>query len=188
VSPPPPAPPPPPPLPNTPAKKICLHTRCTAVVGGRARVHKHAMDTVLSVLAPVGVTDERGLLLALAGAMAAAGASAFVALTGFAVAPYGKYADKAAWFYGPPINGKVAWIIQEAPSFFVPAYCWWAASSAGGPTAAQLSSLTPRSVLLGMLLAHYANRTFIFPLQIRGGKPTPLVIMLMAFVFCMWNG
>ena len=35
---------------------------------------------------------------------------------------------------------------------------------------------------------HYANRSCIYPLKIKGGKPTPLIIFLLAMSFCMWNG
>jgi 3-oxo-5-alpha-steroid 4-dehydrogenase 1 len=43
-------------------------------------------------------------------------------------------------------------------------------------------------VLLAAFLLHYANRAFVYPLRMRGGKPTPLLVMLMAVVFCFWNG
>lgn len=35
---------------------------------------------------------------------------------------------------------------------------------------------------------HYFNRDFIFPLRLRGGKPTPFVVWLSAAVFCIYNG
>lgn len=31
-------------------------------------------------------------------------------------------------------------------------------------------------------------RSLVFPALQRGGKPTPLVVWLMAFFFCIWNG
>ena len=39
-----------------------------------------------------------------------------------------------------------------------------------------------------MFLLHYVQRTFVFPLLIRGGKPTPLIVFLMAFFYCVANG
>jgi 3-oxo-5-alpha-steroid 4-dehydrogenase 1 len=50
------------------------------------------------------------------------------------------------------------------------------------------SQLLPNWILLGLFLLHYVNRSFIFPLLIRGGKPTPFVIFLLAFIFCVFNG
>lgn len=50
------------------------------------------------------------------------------------------------------------------------------------------TSGTANRVLLGLFLLHYTQRTFIFPLLIRGGKPTPAVLVLMAFAFCLYNG
>lgn len=43
-------------------------------------------------------------------------------------------------------------------------------------------------VLVGLFLVHYIQRSFVFPFLIRGGKPTPAVLVLMAFVFCLGNG
>ncbi|RUS83040.1 hypothetical protein EGW08_009179 [Elysia chlorotica] len=37
-------------------------------------------------------------------------------------------------------------------------------------------------------MIHYFQRTFVFPLLIRGGKPTPLFPFVLAFIFCAVNG
>jgi len=60
--------------------------------------------------------------------------------------------------------------------------------SADSAVRARLTSLTPETVLLSLLLLHYANRTFIFPLRLRGGKPTPFIVFAMALGFCLFNG
>lgn len=52
---------------------------------------------------------------------------------------------------------------------------------------ASLSGLVNR-VLVSLFIVHYIQRSFIFPFLIRGGKPTPAVLVLMALVFCMGNG
>ena len=39
-----------------------------------------------------------------------------------------------------------------------------------------------------MFLAHYAWRSFVYPLLQRGGKSTPVYIWLLAVAFCMYNG
>jgi len=41
---------------------------------------------------------------------------------------------------------------------------------------------------LGLFMMHYVNRSVIYPLQMRGGKPTPCIVMLMAWTFCVLNG
>jgi 3-oxo-5-alpha-steroid 4-dehydrogenase 1 len=37
-------------------------------------------------------------------------------------------------------------------------------------------------------MAHYAYRSFIFPLRMRGGKPMPIGVCLLATAFCAFNG
>merc|ERR1719167_2180662 len=37
-------------------------------------------------------------------------------------------------------------------------------------------------------VAHYANRTIVFPLMLKGGKPTPIFVMFSALSFCCMNG
>lgn len=39
-----------------------------------------------------------------------------------------------------------------------------------------------------MFLAHYGWRSFAYPLLQRGGKATPVLIWLLAAIFCMYNG
>lgn len=48
--------------------------------------------------------------------------------------------------------------------------------------------LAPRSVLAVAFTCHYIYRSILFPCIIRGGKPTPLSVWAMSFVFCIWNG
>jgi hypothetical protein len=44
------------------------------------------------------------------------------------------------------------------------------------------------ALLLGLFLLHYLNRCFVYPLRLRGGKPTPFVVWLLAAVFTAYNG
>eukprot|EP00307_Rebecca_sp_RCC1486_P005611 CAMPEP_0119424114 /NCGR_PEP_ID=MMETSP1335-20130426/31822_1 /TAXON_ID=259385 /ORGANISM="Chrysoculter rhomboideus, Strain RCC1486" /LENGTH=250 /DNA_ID=CAMNT_0007449627 /DNA_START=1 /DNA_END=753 /DNA_ORIENTATION=- len=106
------------------------------------------------------------------------GISALVLLSGIQ-APYGRYSSSS---WGPLMNGKLAWIMQELPSFAVPATMLVAHYPA--PPASSAANLA----LLTAFCTHYFNRTFIFPLRIRGGKPTPVTVFLMAFCFCVTNG
>ncbi|KAF8384084.1 hypothetical protein PRIPAC_73226 [Pristionchus pacificus] len=87
-------------------------------------------------------------------------------------AHYGRYAPVNA----RSIPARWGWLIQEAPSFLLPAASFWEAPNLGC------------KVIILLIVAHYTNRTFIFPLQLKNPKPTPLSIVASAFVFCLWNG
>lgn len=45
-----------------------------------------------------------------------------------------------------------------------------------------------RTLLVVVFLTHYSYRAFIFPFLLRGGKPTPVSVWAMSFVFCIHNG
>ncbi|KAK3702767.1 hypothetical protein RRG08_042751 [Elysia crispata] len=93
-------------------------------------------------------------------------------------APYGRY-SRGGW--GAFVPGKFAWVVQELPSFVVPILVFFYADcpKAGLP-------LNQLAIIL--FLIHYFQRTFVFPLLIRGGKPTPLFPFVLAFIFCCLNG
>jgi 3-oxo-5-alpha-steroid 4-dehydrogenase 1 len=115
-------------------------------------------------------------------------------------APYGRY-SRAGTYWGWRLPGRVAWVLQELPNLLA---VGWALRSADYQTEGSVlmvvvrggaengnSSSTPNVapwVLLTMFTLHYSNRTLIFPLRIRGGKPTPLVPFVMATVYCSLNG
>lgn len=149
------------------------------------------MDQLLRLLQACGFSSELQLLNEMSYAMIATGIVSFIALM-FTVAPYGKYAEKSQWFFGFPMNGKLAWFLQECPCFLIAAGCWWYALQDDAKTDPsiknELAGISKRTVLLSMYLFHYFNRSFIYPLRIRGGKPTPFVIFLMALAFCVYNG
>ena len=102
----------------------------------------------------------------------------FVALMVGFKAEYGRYATGSSCW---KMNGKLAWVLQEVPVLIVGALC-----HAYG-TAACTASL-PNMFLLSLVLSHYVNRTFVFPLRIRGGKSTTIYTMLLALTFCVVNG
>eukprot|EP00884_Botryococcus_braunii_P001298 jgi/Botrbrau1/11169/Bobra.182_2s0024.2 len=84
---------------------------------------------------------------------------------------------------GIGVNSKVAWLIQETPSFLVPVVLLASTSPA------QRSGMKPdQAMLLAMFLLHYTWRSFAYPLLIRGGKPTALLPWLLAVLFCTVNG
>merc|ERR1712216_808509 len=41
---------------------------------------------------------------------------------------------------------------------------------------------------MALFLVHYTNRTFIYPLRMRGAKPTRLLSFALAMIFCTING
>ncbi|XP_020651253.3 3-oxo-5-alpha-steroid 4-dehydrogenase 1 isoform X1 [Pogona vitticeps] len=92
--------------------------------------------------------------------------------------PYGRYTSRS---FGFPIPATLAWTVQESPASLVPLLLILCSDSV------RLSFWTNR-ILLGLFLIHYAYRSFIFPFLIRGGKPTPLIPFLLAFLFCLCNG
>ncbi|CAD5116235.1 DgyrCDS5146 [Dimorphilus gyrociliatus] len=92
-------------------------------------------------------------------------------------APYGRY-DVPSTF---KINVKLAWFVQELPAFLIPVLLYMFTNS---PKADQPINL----ILLGMFMLHYAQRTFVYPFLIRGGKPSAAYVVVAAFAFCVING
>ena len=116
--------------------------------------------------------------------MAASGLAAAAALLSGVTAPYGRYVSNArlanAYSCGlPHLPARAAWLLQECPSFFCAAAF---VAARGAPL------FTARGFLAALFLGHYFNRSFVYPLRIAGGKPTPVGICAMAFLFCLWNG
>ncbi|KAJ8044564.1 3-oxo-5-alpha-steroid 4-dehydrogenase 1 [Holothuria leucospilota] len=93
-------------------------------------------------------------------------------------APYGRYSNPKVWGFG--INSKLAWFLQELPSFMVPVLLALFTDISNTSTAGK--------VLIGMYLLHYFQRTFIYPFKLRGGKATTLTAFVAAVVFCCYNG
>lgn len=93
----------------------------------------------------------------------------------FFEAGYGYLFDRR---YGPPIPNKVGWILMESPVFIAMIILWafsdrmWQA----GPLA-----------LFILFEIHYFQRSFIFPLRMRGNSKMPLGIVLMGMLFNVLN-
>lgn len=114
----------------------------------------------------------------LAYVMIGSGILAAVLLLGGFKAYYGRYPTTK---FGPLLNPNFAWFLQEVPSFIVPI-----ALLASAP--AKFFHSIQNVTCLAVFLFHYFNRALVYPWRIKGGKPTPLIVMLMAFSFCVWNG
>ncbi|XP_056267882.1 3-oxo-5-alpha-steroid 4-dehydrogenase 1 [Pseudoliparis swirei] len=92
--------------------------------------------------------------------------------------PYGRYATRK---YGFPVDARLAWFIQELPAFMLPlGLVFW--------TSCARTSMLPNQLLIAMYFCHYVQRSLIYPLLIRGGKPTPFISFALAIVFCTYNG
>lgn len=95
----------------------------------------------------------------------------------FVTAPYGRHL-RAGW--GPLVPARFGWMAMEAPALLLP----------GLGLAFGSRPLDTYAMLLGaMFLAHYVNRTLIFPLRLpRASRPMPLSIVLSAVFFNLVNG
>eukprot|EP00638_Chattonella_subsalsa_P003976 CAMPEP_0117756066 /NCGR_PEP_ID=MMETSP0947-20121206/13832_1 /TAXON_ID=44440 /ORGANISM="Chattonella subsalsa, Strain CCMP2191" /LENGTH=242 /DNA_ID=CAMNT_0005575533 /DNA_START=71 /DNA_END=796 /DNA_ORIENTATION=+ len=90
-----------------------------------------------------------------------------------------KSQKKSAW--GPLWNAKLCWVVMEIPNLVMACICWWLGED-------DMKSGAANSILFGLFAFHYVNRSLVFPLRMRGGKPMPVGIMAMAFLFCCANG
>lgn len=92
------------------------------------------------------------------------------------VVKMGKQADKSKF----ALNAKLAWLIQECPSFFVAAVIMWNCNL--------LEASTPTRVVVLLYLTHYFNRSFVYTFRMsRKCTPVSLSPFIMAFVFCFVN-
>lgn len=76
--------------------------------------------------------------------------------------------------WGPAINNKAGWVIMEAPAFIVMLLLWLCSSRRGEP------ALVAMALLFEL---HYFQRSFIFPMLIRGKNRMPWIIIRMGVIF-----
>lgn len=99
----------------------------------------------------------------------------FIALY-FVKAGYGIFRTKQ---WGFSINNKVAWVLMEAPVFIVMLYMW---------TSNGASTVLPAFLAFLLFELHYFQRSFVFPLMMKGNSRMPIAIMAMGIVFNVING
>ena len=90
-------------------------------------------------------------------------------------AAYGRHkGEKTAWWWGPGVPTRWAWVIMEAPSSLGFALIFF--------LGAQWQMPVPL-ILFAMWQAHYFQRSFIFPFRLRTkpGDTTPLLVPILAF-------
>jgi 3-oxo-5-alpha-steroid 4-dehydrogenase 1 len=80
--------------------------------------------------------------------------------------------------WGPTLNNRLGWVLMEAPSFICMLLLWILSPRAADPAPAVMASL---------FLLHYFQRSFIFPLLIRGKSRMPFAIILMGILFNVVN-
>lgn len=93
----------------------------------------------------------------------------------FVKAGYGMFATKQ---WGFSIPNRVAWVLMEAPAFIIFAVMWYLSGK---------GFVLPAAVFASMFLLHYFQRSFVFPLLIKGKSRMPVVIMLMGATFNFLN-
>jgi len=94
----------------------------------------------------------------------------------FIDAPYGRYFRRS---FGPSVNGRLGWIIMEAPAFLV--FAAFFIADIGMVTIVQI-------IFLAMWTTHYLDRSFIYPIKLRiSSKPLPLIVLITGFGFNFMN-
>ncbi|KAI3381232.1 hypothetical protein SNEBB_010444 [Seison nebaliae] len=118
--------------------------------------------------------------------MVLTGSICFIVLF-FVAAPYGRYVNKKL---GPTINGKLAWCLQECPSFFIPIFCLIGFSLEFSEYHANFYETLnkPKTIILSLFTFHYFYRSFIYPRLIEKCKRMSIIIMMLAGTFSIFNG
>jgi hypothetical protein len=90
----------------------------------------------------------------------------------FITAGYGQHINRK---WGPAIkNNKLGWFLMEVPTVIIYLIYYFI-----GDRKIELIPL----IFLSIWMLHYCQRTFIFPLLIRGKEPMPITIILMGITF-----
>lgn len=106
--------------------------------------------------------------------MAAVALVVFVALY-FVEAGYGYLFNPK---FGFPVPNKLGWVLMESPVFFAMAALW---------SMSDYAYQTAPLVLFLMFELHYFQRSFIFPMLMRGKSKMPIGIVLMGMIFNTLN-
>lgn len=80
--------------------------------------------------------------------------------------------------WGPTVSNRLGWIIMEAPSLICMAFLW--ALSGRRCDSALI-------VMASLFMLHYFQRSFIFPLLIKGKNRMPLAIIILGGIFNVIN-
>ncbi len=80
--------------------------------------------------------------------------------------------------WGPAVGNRIGWISMEAPVFISMLILWWLS-----PRKFETAGL----VMFLLFELHYFQRSFIFPLLLKGSNKMPLAIIAMGVVFNVIN-
>lgn len=106
--------------------------------------------------------------------MAVAALGVFIALHHFE-AGYGYLFDRR---FGFPVPNRVGWVLMESPVFIAMTVLWLLSDRTWEPA--------PLALFL-LFQSHYLQRSFVFPLLIRGNSKMPFGIVLMGMLFNTLN-
>lgn len=106
--------------------------------------------------------------------MAAMALVVFVALY-FVKAGYGIFTDRK---WGASVPNRWGWVLMESPVFIAMCALWWFSDRSLEPV---------RLCFFIFFQLHYLQRSFIFPLLIKGKSRMPLSIVTMGLVFNVLN-
>ena len=80
--------------------------------------------------------------------------------------------------WGPSLGNRLGWILMESPVFICMALLWAFSDRRGEAALIAMASL---------FMLHYFQRSFVFPLLIKGKSRMPLAIILMGCIFNVVN-
>lgn len=76
--------------------------------------------------------------------------------------------------WGPAVNNKLGWVLMEAPAFIAMVVLWLLSDRACDGV---------RCTMAALFLFHYFQRSFVFPMLIKGKSVMPLSVILMGVTF-----
>lgn len=80
--------------------------------------------------------------------------------------------------WGPSVGNRLGWLVMEVPVFIAMAALWLLSPCR--------SELAP-AVMASIFMIHYFQRSFIFPLLIKGKSRMPLCIVMLGAIFNLVN-
>jgi 3-oxo-5-alpha-steroid 4-dehydrogenase 1 len=118
-------------------------------------------------------------------------------------APYGRYS--ADTMVPIVVNTRAAWILQEMPTLVAVLFHFARNGILQQPITLEAMCQDPQWIVdavvrgldstplpalfaLSLFVCHYIHRTFIFPFRIQPRSPTPIHVMLLANLYCCFNG
>lgn len=122
----------------------------------------------------VSIIFDPNFYYAVVGTMLALAVIVFIALHRIS-AGYGIMYSRS---WGPAVSNRLGWILMETPAFLTMLLLWLCSSRRWEPAP---------MVMCIMFLFHYFQRSFIFPLLIKGKSRMPLAIILMGVTFNIIN-